>query len=345
MLLSNGSPLLTIVAQVHCVVGWQGRKKVIFLIFNRIYRGWCFLQSPLPDITAGIAINGPENNTVSIDGGSQYQIFKVKNGFTNITNLGLVNQAPTLGGAIWLSSLSTLSLEDVSVDECATGNCLSPIYLDAASEIRMQNCWMSNFTQGMGKSLFFESDGAFLLTCDDSVDHPFTIEGATTIQKQGLGTVELFASSLVAVQMMVGEGEIAFNGVTNQPINVGADGKLRGTLSCLYLVNEGVVGSGNSIGVITTTTDYYQTGKLEIALSSSGLNDSVVVGGNAFLDGELLLVAQPGLYISGSMFTILTTDGGISGNFRSVSATEDIHYLVHYFPNSVQVEIVENSLL
>lgn len=169
--------------------------------------------------------------------------------------------------------------------------------------------------------------------------------GISILRKRGSGELLLTVPSPTDLQLVVEEGVVAFNGTTNQPIFIFPGTELEGNLTCLYLVNNGIVCPGNSIGIMTTIGDYYGQDTLEIQVIPSGEISFVQVGGNAFLDPTLLVDPDLGLYLKGDQFTFLTAGGAVDGTYENLLSTQDaFQYSIHYFPQSVQLELTLNTV-
>lgn len=348
--------------QVHCAEQWitsladsgPGTLREALLsaqdgdIFNfqTDLSGTLLLESSLPDISSSITINGPLSNSVVIDGASQYQIFMIDSGISAISNLQLMHGAGSLGGVLLLQPLTSASLAHVSVNHCDGISCDCPILVGASAMLTTQNLVISNSSSGSGDDIIFATDSAMLLSSDKSAQPQIVLEGGTaSLSKQGNGTVQISTHEPVDISLAITEGTLAFNGETSQPINVGSGGGLNGNFSCFYLVNDGFVKPGNSIGVITLSGDYNQTGTLQIELSPAGNADLLQVGGNAFLDGSLALLLEQGLYLKGETFTFLTTGGTVNGQFSNSSSNQiGLAYTLQYSPTTVQIEVLNNTL-
>ncbi|WP_221810558.1 autotransporter outer membrane beta-barrel domain-containing protein [Enterobacillus tribolii] len=89
------------------------------------------------------------------------------------------------------------------------------------------------------------------------------------------------------------------------------------------LINSGTLAPGNSIGTITLEGDYKQTQTGTLLLETQAADyDSLVINGNAQLDGRLLLDVLPDYYQSNWQRTtseLLKVSGSVTNAFSSVS--------------------------
>ena len=75
-------------------------------------------------------------------------------------------------------------------------------------------------------------------------------------------------------------------------------------------------------------------------ISSTGASDLIAVGGTAQLNGTLNVVsANPRQTLANQTLTILTSGGGVTGQFANLISTNRIKYTVNYLSHAVQVVI------
>jgi hypothetical protein len=89
--------------------------------------------------------------------------------------------------------------------------------------------------------------------------------------------------------------------------------------------------------------DYSQTvqGVLQVKIDPLGNSDVIQVDGNVFLRGTLAIIPSSGTYITGTMYTFLTSSiGNISGSFDTITVSNGPNLLVSYGAQSIQI-IVE----
>ncbi len=316
-----------------------------FLIFDKDLSGTIVLESDLPSIASSYSIQGPDTNSVTIDGASLYQIFTIESGNSSISHLQLVNPELIDGGAVYLQAGVSLNLVDTSISRSDLNN-NKLIEVDAGSTFSMQNPSIIHYLGGETEAdLLALPDSTILLKTDAFVEAALVFEGSSSVVKQGEGILKLFTTTTQDLALSVHEGALIFNGSTLGSINVQKNGFLGGTHSCLSLVNDGTIKPGNSIGIIQIAGDYNQSGTLQIELSPIGASDLLQIGGNAFLDGSLVLIPQEGLYLKGDSFTILTTEGNIQGHFSDISSIiPGLDFSVLESAQSIQVNILQNSI-
>ena len=178
-------------------------------------------------------------------------------------------------------------------------------------------------------------NGALAFDRSDTVVYGGAISGtaAGSISQIGGGTLILdgnssgFAGSttVAAGTLEVGDASHA-SAVLGGNVTVDAGTALmgHGTIGG-NVSNGGTVQPGGTIGVLTVAGNYAQSsaGTLNIEITPTvtvGTGyDQLSVGGSASLAGALAVIDDPGTYVVGSRYTILTAAGGRSGTFGAVS--------------------------
>ena len=126
---------------------------------------------------------------------------------------------------------------------------------------------------------------------------------------------------------------------------LGGNGRIGGSV-----LNHSRVAPGGSPGTLTIGGNYTQTssGSLLIQLASPTLYDKLVIGGQASLAGGLALEYLNGFHPKkGDSFTILTADGGVTGQFTTFTDPLRTNTLLNlglvYNPTSVVLEFFQGS--
>jgi outer membrane autotransporter protein len=184
---------------------------------------------------------------------------------------------------------------------------------------------------GIGGSLIKSGAGMLILDGNESYT------GGTTINA---GTLEV--------------GDVNTPGATlagNVAVNSGGTLMGHGTIGG-NVTNGGNVQPGGTVGLLTVAGNYTQSsaGTLTIEITPNvaagpGIGyDQLLVGGTATLAGGLSVIADPGNYVLGSRYTVLTAAGGRTGTFTSVAFNSVfagfITPAVSYDPNDVFVTLL-----
>jgi fibronectin-binding autotransporter adhesin len=165
---------------------------------------------------------------------------------------------------------------------------------------------------------------ARLETGNDNTDTVFSgvISGPGTLRKIGAGTWELTGENTATGLTTVAGGTLAVNGSIAGDALV-SRGLLRGVGRIGgNLVNNAQVSPGRASGPGTLSVggnyDQSAAGAFNVRLASPTVNDRLVVGGAARLNGTLNVSYVNGFNAKpGDVFTIITTRQGVSGEFAT----------------------------
>jgi fibronectin-binding autotransporter adhesin len=161
------------------------------------------------------------------------------------------------------------------------------------------------------------------------IDQPTTanmanvIAGTGTFTKRGAGSLNLTGVSTLTGPTTVAAGRLAVNGsLANSVVTVQNGGTLggNGTVGGVVAQNGGIVAPGNSIGALTVNGNYSAAAGsvYQVELDSAGHADQLNVTGTATLaNGAVLNISKtdPGVYVGGTQYKLLTAAGGLSGSY------------------------------
>ncbi len=153
------------------------------------------------------------------------------------------------------------------------------------------------------------------------------------------GTLSLTGSLTSATTSVDSGATLSVDGTLTSPaVAIAAGGRLVGGLGTVAgnivgdVTNEGTISPGHSPGILAITGSYTQTGTgtyaAEVLANGTGTvvagvdYDRIAVSGTpgtATLAGTLALTRNGSLYVAGTGYDIITTTGGISGNFTTVT--------------------------
>lgn len=184
------------------------------------------------------------------------------------------------------------------------------------------------------------------------------ISGSGALVKSGAGTLGLTGdSSGFTGSTTVQGGRLALNGKLGGALNIGAGGVLGGVGtvgsgigSAVTVAAGGTLAPGNSIGTLTVDGDLVIENGARYAVETNPQGadaDLVHVTGNATLNGgSVAHVGLSGGYGLRSVYTILSTDGTLSGQFDTV--TSDYAFLTprlgyDYGAGRVSLELTRNA--
>ena len=152
-----------------------------------------------------------------------------------------------------------------------------------------------------------------------------TLSGNAALTVTGPGALTLAGQNLNTGPLLVSGTTLYVDGSTPAPITV-SNAMLggNGLIGALAAASGGIVAPGHSIGTLTVNGDaQFVRGSTYVAeIGRSGESDRIIVGGTAAIDHAALLVQPDGTWTPGfGRYTVLTADGGITGDFR-VSAPD-----------------------
>ncbi len=139
------------------------------------------------------------------------------------------------------------------------------------------------------------------------------------------GTLNMASTDILTRGATVARGGIlAANGRITGTVTVSDGGRLggTGTVGGIDARSGSTVAAGNSIGTLSVAGNVYlhQGATNEVEINAAGASDLIAATGSARVDGaNLTIIAASGAYAAGTTYTFLTAQGGVSGQFSSVS--------------------------
>ncbi|VXC34499.1 MULTISPECIES: autotransporter domain-containing protein [unclassified Bosea (in: a-proteobacteria)] len=172
-------------------------------------------------------------------------------------------------------------------------------------------------------------DAALVFDQSNTGTYAGVLSGAGSVTKRGSGVVTFTGSSSFTGQTSVEAGTLSVNGSLAGSTVVVNGGTLggAGTVGGIAAVS-GTVAPGNSIGTLTVAGNVSlgSASTYRVEVDASGQSDRIVASGMATLSGGTVqVVAANGDYNQVTRYTILTAQGGVSGQFSAV--TSDLAFL------------------
>lgn len=166
-------------------------------------------------------------------------------------------------------------------------------------------------------------NGALIFDRSDDVTFDGAIGGAGTVEKKGVGSLNLTGSSDFGGPTTISGGRLAVNGsLANSAIGVGSGGTLggNGTTGDVVVHAGGTIAPGNSIGLlhINGNLSMESGSTYAVELTSAGQSDRISVAGTAAIaSGTTLKVTKTDAapYVAGTRYTVLDAAGGVTGKF------------------------------
>jgi outer membrane autotransporter protein len=166
-----------------------------------------------------------------------------------------------------------------------------------------------------------------LSTGSDNTSTTFSgaITGTGDLIKTGAGTFTLTGTSSHSGATTVQAGRLVVNGVTGSAVTVngGAIFGGSGTVGGIVVASGGTVAPGNSIGTLSVTGNvaFAAGSTYQVEINAAGQGDRINATGFATLSGGTVQVlAEAGNYAAATSYTILTANGGVTGQFAGVTS-------------------------
>lgn len=229
----------------------------------------------------------------------------------------LTNAANTYAGGTEVTGGTTLN---VAADGDLGG--AAPLQLgDATTTGTLQ--FGSSFTLGSGRAVTLNAGGGAIDTQAFTDTIGQAIGGTGGLTKLGTGTLVLGGTNTYSGATSVQAGTLQVNGSVAGPVGVATGGTLAGTgtVGATTVASGGTIAPGSG-GVGTLSVN----GNLVLAAGSTTAidvtpttADQIAVTGTASLGGTLALNPAAGTYANGTVYQLITTTGGTSGAFTSVT--------------------------
>jgi fibronectin-binding autotransporter adhesin len=196
------------------------------------------------------------------------------------------------------------------------------------------------------------NDAAFEINQATNAAFSNVISGTGNFTKSGAGSLDLTGTSTMTGVTTVADGRLAVNGsLASSIVTIQSGGTLGGNGVVGGVVAQGgsVVGPGNSIGTLTVVGNYNQASgsTYQVEVTTTGHNDRINVTGTATIaSGAKLNVVKtdPGLYVLGKRYTVLTATGGVNGTYTLSGDTSAFYGLVaNYDANDVYLDVIHKK--
>lgn len=178
----------------------------------------------------------------------------------------------------------------------------------------------------------------------------FNGNNAAQISKTNTGTLRLTGdSSSYLGTFLLNNGNLIVDGDLGGTLLINGNGRLKGGGNVGNTTVYGVIAPGNSIGVLTVHGHYVQAAgsTYELEINSLGQSDLINVTGTADINGGTVqIIKEPGVFRSGTHYTILNASGGVNGQYDNL-VEYNLPYLqfsLRYDTNHVYLDLLRNDL-
>lgn len=196
------------------------------------------------------------------------------------------------------------------------------------------------------------NNGTLQFNRSDAVSFAGVISGTGGLTQAGNGMLTLTGTSTYSGATTVDAGTLVVNGsIANSIVDVNDGATLMGagTIGGLSLNSGATLATGNSIDTLTVDGDVvFEAGSIfEVEVEADGSTDVLAATGTATINGGTVDVqaSDVGTWSATTDFSILTADGGVTGEFDTV--TSNLAFLtptLSYDANSVQLTLTRNDI-
>ena len=317
------------------------------IIFDGALSGTLSLSSALPSVAVDyLTITAPVSNLVTIDGGSLYRIFDVQSSPFTVSNINLSNGAHVnQGGIVHINPEHYVTIQRVNITP--SNSSINPLYVEQDGELNLIDV---DFLTANASHIYLNG-GSMNVTSNIAMN--LIVDGVGGGQLYTSGTSTLNLSTPVSTTsdyfLEVGNDTVVFSGSLSDSCVVLPGSMLEGDFNMAYIASLGVVlpGTASSFGIMSLGGDYISAhANTDIKIDPSGTVDMIQVGGDVMLTSgsTLNVLPQSGTYTTGQKFVFLTTSGGITGTFTTVTSGSLV-VQINYFAQSIEIEILVGATI
>ncbi len=281
-------------------VGHYGSGQLDILQAANVHAGSLSIGSGSPAASGMVNIDGTGS---FLDVAGSAQVGQNGHGVLILGNGGTIRVA---NGAGTLS----VGMASTGSGEVVIGGVLSPV---APGTLEVSDLELGD--HGQATLLLNHTSSAYLL--------PASITGTGTIYQRAGHTTFTGNSGAFTGTTAIEGGTLAVNGFLGGTLNVLAGGRLQGNGTAGHVAVTGAVAPGNSIGTLSVAGNlvFNPGSTYEAEVNAAGQSDLISVAGSTSINGGTVnVLAASGIYGPSTQYTILTSAGGISGTFSSVTS-------------------------
>ncbi len=296
-------------------------------------------QSYTGDMSGTGSVRIINNAIVSMDGVNTYSgstTVEAGSELYTFTNTGLsANSAFVVDGLLGVGGLGPVTATIGSLSGTGSVIAFDTLNIGALNT-------SSTFAGTFGSGGFFGQDSVNVNKIGTGT---LTLTGSGSVLTGNLGvnagTLDLDGTLDAATTVVASGATLSVDGTLTSPtVTVDVGGRLIGGMGTTPgnivgdVTNNGTVSPGHSPGILAISGSYTQTSTGTYAAEVLANGTSTVVAGvdfdriavsgapgTASLAGTLALTKNGNLYVAGTAFDIITTTGGITGNFATVTGT------------------------
>ncbi|WP_429911321.1 autotransporter domain-containing protein [Glycocaulis sp.] len=328
----------------------NGDGDAIFRVGNGTGAGAAFTATIGSDLSGDAALVKTDLGTLILTGTNSYT------GGTEVRSGTLIGSTRSIIGDIANDGVVVFDqADDATLDQALSGNGLFRFTGGAEFTLGAGNSYASG-TQVFGSQLVLIADdsaGTGAITLNNSniaygdgitVSNTLTFSGTNELQVRsgtathaglvtgggdlgltGAGTLIFAGNGSAFTGNTIITGNVLMNGVLGGTIEVADGGVLRGfgTLGSTRLLSGSTIAPGNSVGTLNIDGDLiFESGSVyEATALPNGQSDLIAVSGAVTINGgSVLVVGTDSGFAASISYTILSADGGITGEFDAIAS-------------------------
>ncbi len=319
----------------------SGANSVLTLSGTNTYQGGTEIAGPNAVLLVGADANlGNLSADVTLSGGS---ILRLGASFDTARSLYI----DTGGGTVDTQGFDSEMTGDLFGNALLTKSGSGTLSLTGTSYRSGNIAITAGTLAGDTDSLTGNIANAGNLRFDQGFDAIFSdvISGAGSFVKEGAGNLILSGTNTYTGTTTVNDGRLAVNGsIAGSAVTVSSGGDLGGSGTIGSLSLNGRLTPGNSIGTLNVagSVNLNAGSTYEVEIDDALAADRLAATGSVTIDpaAAISILAAPGTYADGSLYTIITAGGGVSGAFGSL--THNLAFLTPslvYNANDVQLRL------
>jgi fibronectin-binding autotransporter adhesin len=174
-----------------------------------------------------------------------------------------------------------------------------------------------------------------------------SLSGTGTFEKQGAGKLQMTGNGVAfSGPTTVEEGILNMNGTLGGILTINVGAKLTGTGFLDTVFNNGTIAPGNSIGTIHVVNfTNNATGIYQVEINGAGAGTKIQASNTAAIDGgQLIVTADPGIYLKGTTYVIIDAAAGLTGTFPTTILPTNVQLGVSYLPTQLILTVLSTML-
>ncbi|CAH1668771.1 exported hypothetical protein [Hyphomicrobiales bacterium] len=233
-----------------------------------------------------------------------------------------------------------------------TSSSRASVTIDAGTTLQLGSGGTSGWIGGTGAYVgSINNNGALVYNRSNNVSYAGVISGTGSVEQAGPGVLTLTGTHTYTGATSITGGTLVVNGsiASSSGLTIAPGARLSGSGQVPGVVITGTLAPGNSPGTLTVNGNLtLASGSVYEAEVQGAVSDRVNVTGTASLAGALRIIPLGGAYMFNSPYTLLSAQGGRSGEFSPAETTgsfgDGVGTTVSYTATDVQLTLTPKPL-